>query len=261
METLALCMYCNKSICGRLRKFCDKTCRYHNTLFNNNYQNTQRSIKKCYTCNTEFLGSIRTLYCSAECKIPKRERLRMESSQLKDELIAMLGGKCNYCERIYERTVMCFHHVDGNTKRFTLDQSQLQKHTRDEILEEVGKCILLCHNCHGIHHEKERIINKSRDKYELQKSINKRNKKRLLMDLLGGKCVSCGFYSPEYQQIMSFDHLRDKKFAINSLSMYGKTDDELIEEVLKCELLCMNCHISKNDKNDRQKSLNGQIEY
>lgn len=38
--------------------------------------------------------------------------------------------------------------------------------------------------------------------------------------------------------------------------MYGKTDDELIEEALKCELLCMNCHISKNDKENRQESMN-----
>jgi hypothetical protein len=61
----------------------------------------------------------------------------------------------------------------------------------------------------------------------------RRERRARLIEMLGGKCVRCG--STEGLQ---FDHIdpSTKRFAVGS-SM-SKAWDELVEEALKCQLLC-----------------------
>ena len=252
-----ICEYCNQRFTKRGgRKFCSTECvRKYNLLIKNRC-NIVRTIKKCRTCNIDFVGSNKTLYCSDICKVPKKDRLKVEAQRLKQELIDIKGGKCEQCGQVHDMAVFCFHHLDEKEKLFTLDQATLLLKKREDIFIEAQKCQLLCHNCHSAIHEKKREEKKKQTYMlsELNKSNKKRAKKKMLIELMGGKCMSCGFES-EYLSTLSFDHLRDKKFDINFRTMYGKTDDELLEEVAKCDLLCMNCHIAKNSMENRQQSI------
>jgi len=69
-----------------------------------------------------------------------------------------------------------------------------------------------------------------------------KRRRRLLReykDRFGGKCSICG-YDKNYA-CLDFHHLRDKKFLINSLTI-EKRKEVIESEVIKCELLCRNCH-------------------
>jgi len=58
------------------------------------------------------------------------------------------------CERCGESAPEClhFHHRDPRTKKFTLSVAATSGRSRRALLDEVAKCIVLCGNCHLIHH-------------------------------------------------------------------------------------------------------------
>lgn len=67
----------------------------------------------------------------------------------------------------------------------------------------------------------------------------RRRCKLKLIEHHGGQCVDCGYIGPPYQ--FEFDHREpsEKAFAI---SRYAKGYDALLEESLKCDLVCVRCH-------------------
>lgn len=59
--------------------------------------------------------------------------------------------------------------------------------------------------------------------------------------LLEHPCVDCGEKDPT---VLEFDHLRDKKKNISSLTN-DVTLKRVLEEIAKCEVRCANCHRRK----------------
>ena len=66
-------------------------------------------------------------------------------------------------------------------------------------------------------------------------------RRRLLVDMFGGRCVRCGYDT--CQNALVFHHRvpATKKFALSRADM-TKTLEALIEEAEKCDLVCANCH-------------------
>lgn len=63
----------------------------------------------------------------------------------------------------------------------------------------------------------------------------------------GGKCVDCGLDYPPF--MMDFDH-RDptqKAFGLSSKGV-SRGYDKQLEESLKCDLVCANCHRMRTHK-------------
>ena len=72
--------------------------------------------------------------------------------------------------------------------------------------------------------------------------------KNRLIELFGGKCLSCGY--DKCKQALSFHH-RDPKtklFNLGSSSLRCKSWKEIWNEALKCVLLCSNCHIEEEHR-------------
>lgn len=64
-------------------------------------------------------------------------------------------------------------------------------------------------------------------------------KAALIASLKTGPCVDCG--GRFHHAAMDFDHVNgDKKFCIASRKT--ASIDDILEEVVKCELVCSNCH-------------------
>lgn len=65
----------------------------------------------------------------------------------KDRAIAHKGGKCEICG--YDRCVqaLTFHHRDPKTKSFGIMDGRTR--SWETIRSEIGKCALLCQNCHS----------------------------------------------------------------------------------------------------------------
>ncbi len=70
-------------------------------------------------------------------------------AKLKEQAVAFMGGKCQICG--YNRCMrnFAFHHINSRDKSFQITGAWSWR----KIEEELKKCILVCHNCHGEIHE------------------------------------------------------------------------------------------------------------
>lgn len=74
-------------------------------------------------------------------------------ANLKLKLIKQLGGKCEHCNieaDINNIVIFDFHHIEK--KEFAITQATLNKKSFKIIENESKKCIILCSNCHRLHH-------------------------------------------------------------------------------------------------------------
>ena len=76
----------------------------------------------------------------------------------------------------------------------------------------------------------------------LQRMRDKRSKIRTYIQEYkqSHSCSDCGENYPYW--IMDFDHLENKKFNISRFSREVCSLDIVKEEILKCEVVCSNCH-------------------
>jgi hypothetical protein len=102
----------------------------------------------CKKCGRAFVlrRMIRNLECST-CR--NRARRKM----IKQRAVDFLGGKCCRCG--YCKTIkgMDFHHLDPTKKEFNLSWAMNRSWAMVE--KELGKCILLCKNCHAEEHDED----------------------------------------------------------------------------------------------------------
>lgn len=78
----------------------------------------------------------------------KNKQKRKDKLQL---LIELLGNKCAKCAQQFPDCVYDFHHIDPETKLFTIGE-HMGKAIKT-LKQEVSKCLLLCSNCHRITHD------------------------------------------------------------------------------------------------------------
>jgi hypothetical protein len=64
--------------------------------------------------------------------------------------IEYLGGKCSVCGGTFHPDVYDFHHRDENEKDVCVARLLTRKF--EKITSELDKCVLLCSNCHRLHH-------------------------------------------------------------------------------------------------------------
>ena len=160
----------------------------------------------------------------------------------KMELIIMKGMKCEKCGYDKNISALEFHHIDPSKKSFQLDMRHLSNASKEKIIEESNKCILLCSNCHReFHHEdmdKDKIsktISKIED--EINQLLSEYNDNLLKLGRTGGKiCPVCGkkfkrvtgkkFCSKEcglkYKGYPSYNEIQEK---YNELGSWEKVGD------------------------------------
>lgn len=124
--------------------------------------------KNCIKCNKELTG-YQKRFCSTLCnnktnKKPhhgKQGHLNSKNKQnlLKQYIVDLAGGCCRICKYNKCLKSLVFHHLNPKNKSFSLDTTSLRKYTIEEILDELEKCICLCHNCHNELHDNITIYN------------------------------------------------------------------------------------------------------
>ncbi len=92
----------------------------------------------------------RRYYDNNKKKIYKRKVDRRK--RLKEEAVKIAGGKCSVCTYDTCISALEFHHPQKNKEgNFS---TLLKNESRQKLLKEAGKCILLCANCHRELHNK-----------------------------------------------------------------------------------------------------------
>lgn len=72
----------------------------------------------------------------------------------------------------------------------------------------------------------------------------KQDMKQKIVDYLGGKCSKCGYDSgyDKCNAALDLHHINPNKKVIEPSKLYGRSWNNIKEEVDKCILLCNNCH-------------------
>lgn len=118
----------------------------------------------CRLCNNKFKdyqGKNRVRCGSCNTKI---RRFRAKSAAIK-----YLGGKCEECGWRGNQAALQFHHKKYSEKDFTI--GNVANKNWETIKKELGKCILLCANCHAIMHSTKN------DRKFLKEALNYRGRK------------------------------------------------------------------------------------
>jgi hypothetical protein len=100
----------------------------------------------------------------------------------------------------------------------------------------------MCRECWKIYY-KENYYLRGKEKERLRN--NRVKNYRVFADLVKGAkdvpCIDCGVKYPPH--VMQFDHLpeHEKKFTIANSARFHSLK-KIKEEILKCEVVCANCH-------------------
>ena len=74
----------------------------------------------------------------------------------KKRAIEYLGGKCEKCGRT-DLVTLTFHHINPHLKSYNISDWIAGRHNSnaswEAVKQELGKCMVLCLNCHRIEHE------------------------------------------------------------------------------------------------------------
>lgn len=112
------------------------------------------------------------------------------------------------------------------------------KKNKERILAKV-KEYYLAHKEQALAYQRQhRKIN--RNKLTLRERNKRRSRLEQAVQLLGGKCNNClGIFDPS---IYDFHHInpKEKSFTVGENWLVGEV--KLQTEILKCKLLCANCH-------------------
>lgn len=128
--------------------------------------------KICKLCNT-VVNSLSSHKICNDCTNKRREIRRIKAkvratsgeykpmSNIKLEMLSLLGKKCSHCGYDQYLSALEFHHINPMQKEY-LVSALINRYnvTPNEsnyklLLNEVNKCILLCGNCHSAKHAGE----------------------------------------------------------------------------------------------------------
>src|SRR4030042_3744584 len=85
----------------------------------------------------------------------------------------------------------------------------------------------------------KRYYEKNKKKVYQRKMARRRKIKQEMVNLLGGKCKSCGYN--KCIDALDFHHLGDKEGHVTTL-LKNESRQKVLKEAKKCILLCANCH-------------------
>ena len=91
----------------------------------------------------------------------KSDRNRHRRHTRKAKLVELLGGACMRCGYKRSLSALEFHHRDEGTKEFNISGTRLAAVAWERLLAEVGKCDLLCSNCHKELHDEDGWIHEN----------------------------------------------------------------------------------------------------
>lgn len=144
---------------------------------------------------------------------------KLRGLKRKYEYVIKHGGKCEYCGYNENLAALEFHHINPEDKEFQIDMRAFSNTSLESLEKELGKCKLLCANCHRkIHNPElamdniENLLEGASDKKSF--SNNKSHRKQSI-------CPICG---------NSFDYVRGKIYCSEECKWKSKSYPS-IEEV------------------------------
>jgi len=163
----------------------------------------------------------------------RRAASRAFIQKLKSESCSDCGQKFHYCQ-------MDFDHRDPTQKKLPISRMSLMG--LESIKKEIAKCDLVCANCHR--DRTQRQVTKSPQPQSPSYEYRKRKEiEDFVNQLKNGKlCADCKQPHPYWR--LDFDHSdgSGKKSTISRMKLSKLSRERIIEEIAKCDLVCVRCH-------------------
>ena len=107
-----------------------------------------KSRAYCKPCQSEY---------SSEWYKNNRDKIIAKTKRNSERILKWLQDYkiehgCSKCGYNTHAVALDFHHVDETKKEFSLYAAQRRRYGMERIKKEVDKCIVLCANCHRVHH-------------------------------------------------------------------------------------------------------------
>lgn len=120
------------------------------------------------------------------------EAVKKWRRKTKERIVDSFGGKCCICGYDKCNDALALHHLDPSIKEISLGGIRANPKSWDNIVKELRKCIMVCHNCHSeIHNgltnvpDNPKLFDESFATYKEQTGTN--------------PCPVCGTLKPEHQ--------------------------------------------------------------
>lgn len=127
------------------------------------------------------------------------ENVQNWRKRTKDRLFRAFGSKCACCNYDKCLEALQFHHLDPNTKEFTISTLTSDIRGWDKIVIEARKCVMLCANCHSEVHAGLRVVPTDAPRFD--ESFAEYRKTDFGEQ---SKCVVCGDLKPTSQNTCSY---------------------------------------------------------
>lgn len=149
-------------------------------------------------------------------------RVKEWRERIKIKMVECMGGKCQCCGYDKCMTALAFHHLIPTEKDFGFGQIRANPKSWEKIVNELKKCILVCHNCHSEIHSGLRIIPNDYIKFDEKLSSS---------SLDFNDCPICGNKKPTIRIFCSKPCLHINNQKLNQ--KLTLSDIELIELLTK----------------------------
>jgi hypothetical protein len=109
------------------------------------WKNKQKGIKhyQCRECYKEIRK--KSYNSNREYYLKKNVKKRIDNNewflQYKKNLKCLICGES-------EQVCLDFHHLDGDDKRIEVSKMRYSTYSKEKIMKEIDKCVVLCSNCH-----------------------------------------------------------------------------------------------------------------
>lgn len=188
----------------------------------------------------------------------KSEYVKKWRRTTKSRIIESMGGSCACCGYNKCQSALALHHLDPSKKDFALGAIRASIKSWKTIVEEIKKCILLCHVCHCEIHEGIRVLPEKyptfNDKFEDYKFLIKSQFKM-------ANCPMCEKSMPAQNKYCSYTCSSKSKYKVDwdniNLSEEIKTKPVVkIAEELGCSDAAVHKRLKKMGLKIKQKPSN-----
>lgn len=115
----------------------------------------------------------------------------------KERMVESMGGKCQCCGYNRCNNSLAFHHIDPTQKESAFGNTRANPQNWGKVVEELKKCILVCHNCHSEIHAGVREVPKLFAKFDESFADYKQLKTEY------DECPACGTNKPKSNKFCS----------------------------------------------------------
>lgn len=108
---------------------------------------TTKGKSFCSTCKSKY----DQVYYTEEKRKDQRLRVKKRRQDLYKWLRSLKENKpCTDCNQVFHFAAMQWDHLPGTDKQGDVRKILNRTGSKDQVLEEISKCELVCSNCHAI---------------------------------------------------------------------------------------------------------------